>query len=102
MRYIKVLSMFVILAVALLLMSTIRTYAGVTPTMIFDCDGDLFIVKSDLAGGDFGGCDTDEACGPGDACADCIEACLDAGFDNEAITATGAGKSRYVLACPGC
>ena len=104
MRYIKVLSMFVILAVALLLISTIRTYAGnVGATMIFDCDGDLFIVKSDRAGFDIGGCDTNEDCEPGDACADCIAECLSQGFESEDIPATGAsGKSRYILTCPGC
>ena len=60
MRYIKVLSMFVILAVALLLISTVGTYAGIDPDAvgIVQCDGDLFIVKVDLS-------DTEADCNTG-------------------------------------
>ncbi len=70
MRYIKVLSMFVILAVALLLISTIKTYAGAA-ALIFDCDGVQVISKSTDSSG-VGACDKDTDCAVGELCADCI------------------------------
>jgi len=98
MRYIKVLSMFMILVVALLLISTIRTYAGLsTPAVgLIQCDGDLFIVKSELSSTD-GACNTGGGdCAPGDPCEECLEACIGAGFQSD-IEDTGQGKITFVL-----
>ncbi len=93
--------MLVILAVALLLISTIRTYAGTGVVMILDCDGDLLVGKSSVFGGDFLGCDTDESCMVGLPCAECIKECVEAGLQIEGATGAS-GKSRYVLVCPTC
>ena len=101
MRYIKVLSMFVILTVALLLISTIRTYAG-SEGLIFDCDGDQLISKSTDTGG-VGNCAIDENCEVGDSCANCIDICLDSGScipDDELTVTGGGGKTRVFILCP--
>jgi len=98
MRHIKVLSMFVILVVVLLLISSIRTYAGNNPAAaIIQCDGDLLIVKSAITDTDYdcctgNGCD----CQVGDRCADCLEECIDLGYSSE-VSQTGSGKVTYLL-----
>jgi len=99
MRYIKVLSLFVILAVALLLISTIRTYAtGISgpAAAIIVCDGDLVVIKAAITDTSYG-CDTGSGddCATGAPCEDCLEACLDAGYFE--MEHSGIGKITYTL-----
>ena len=100
MRYIKVLSMFMILVVALLLISTIRTYAGFTGAAIVQCDGDLEVIKAVFSDGDTDAdCNTTGGsadCAPGDPCDDCLEECIQLGYSTE-IPQTGSGKITYLL-----
>ena len=101
MRYIKVLSMFVILAVALLLISTIRTYAGAvtgSDVALIQCDGDLLVVKAAISNTD-GDCnDTGGGadCALGDPCDDCLEECIESGYSDD-IEQSGSGKITFVL-----
>jgi len=97
MRYIRVLSMFVILAVALLLISTIRTYAGISApaAAIIVCDGNLVVVKTAISDTD-GDCNTGLDCQPGDLCEDCLEACIEVGYSAD-ISQSGSGKITYLL-----
>ena len=100
MRYIKVLSMFVILAVALLLISTIRTYAGAVTSSdvaLIQCDGDLLVVKAAISETD-SDCNTGSGdfCEPGDPCDDCLEECIQSGYSDD-IEQSGSGKITFVL-----
>ena len=100
MRYIKVLSMFVILVVALLLISTIRTYAGFGPAAaIVQCDGDLEVIKTAISETD-SDCDTGSGddCEPGvgNSCAACLEACIEVDYSGD-ISQSGTGKITYLL-----
>ena len=99
MRYIRVLSMFVILAVALLLISTIRTYAGASApaAAIIVCDGDLEVIKTAISETD-SDCNTGSGdfCEPGDPCDDCLEACIEVGYSAD-ISQSGSGKITYLL-----
>ena len=103
MRYIKLLSMFVILAVALLLISTIRTYAGFggDAAAIIVCDGNLLVVKTDITdtGDD---CCTGSYCDcqVGDRCDECLEACIDLGYSSD-FEFSGPGKITYTLTAGG-
>src|SRR3972149_4936703 len=99
MRYIKVLSMFVIFAVALLLISTIRTYADAvtaSDVALIQCDGNLLVVKAAISDTSYG-CDTGSGddCATGAPCEDCLEACLDAGYFE--MEHSGIGKITYTL-----
>ncbi len=102
MRYIKVLSMFVILVVALLLISTIRTYAGNPGVLIIDCDGNQVISKSTESENTPYDCDISGDCGVGDSCVDCIATCLaiDCIPDDEPATTGAGGKTRVFIVCP--
>ena len=102
MRYIKVLSMFVIFAVALLLISTIRTYAGAvtaSDVALIQCDGDLLVVKAAISETD-SDCDTGSGddCEPGvgNSCAACLEACIEVDYSGD-ISQSGTGKITYLL-----
>ena len=101
MRYIKLFSMFVILVVALLLISTIGTYAGgglSTPAVgIIQCDGNLLIVKSTLSSTDPDCCTGyDCDCQVGDRCEECLEECIEVGFSAD-IEQSGPGKVTFIL-----
>ena len=98
MRHIKVLSMFVILVVVLLLISSIRTYAGNNPAAaIIQCDGNLLIVKSALSSTDPQCCTGSYCdCQVGDRCEECLEECIEVGFSAD-IEQSGPGKVTFIL-----
>ena len=104
MRMIKILSLLVVFAMSLLMISTIKTYAGSTSgVMIFECDIKLIITASDLTGSEDGTCKTSSGgdCEVGDLCADCISACLNAGYANEGFVGTRVSShTRYMLVKP--
>jgi len=97
MRYIKVLSMFVILVVALLFISTIRTYAGISvaAAAIIVCDGNLVVIKTAISDS-AGDCSSALDCQVGDPCDECLAACIAGGYFPD-FEFSGSGKITYTF-----